>query len=53
MPDQLQYGVALDFLENVTVPREQLEHLPNLFAKVIFADDTGVRIDFSDNKAFS
>ena len=53
VPDRLQHGVALDFLENVTVPREQLEHMPNLFARVIFADDTGVRIDFSDNRAFS
>jgi hypothetical protein len=51
-PDRIKHGVALDFLENVIVSREQLAHIPGRHANVFFSDDEGIRIDYSDGNAF-
>jgi hypothetical protein len=50
-PDRVSCDVALDFDENINVPRDLLEHLPGLFAQVAYSDDEGVRISFDDGSA--
>jgi len=46
------YLIAIDFGEVVTISGDQFEHLEGLSAKVTFSDEEGVRVDFSDSKAF-
>ena len=50
--DQPMYLIAIDFGEVVTISGDQFEHLEGLSAKVTFSDEEGVRVDFSDSKAF-
>ena len=51
-PNRISHDVALDFNENVNVPRDQLEQMPDRHARVIFSHDGSVRVDFSDGNAF-
>jgi hypothetical protein len=51
-PSRISHDVALDFNENINVPRDQLEQIPDRHARVIFFHDGSVRVDFSEGNAF-
>jgi hypothetical protein len=51
-PGSVSHDVAFDFDENVAVPLESLERIPDRWARVIWLDDGGVEVSFGDGKAF-
>jgi hypothetical protein len=46
-PDLISHDVALDFDETITAPRDQLELIPDDYAKITWSDVDGVTVNFS------